>query len=186
MKHLYMNLFIVTFNGHRYNHYIHYFYVEAYEMIVDRVENACLYCGIDPSIDAALHFIQSADWGQAYPLSLSDGNVTVNCVSYTTRPESQSKKESHLLFADIHVCLEGVEVLGYSPVDTLTAVTEYDAATDKTFYEGQMNSIRLLPGMFAVTMPQDAHSGMSADGEPAPAKKLVIKCRLSVQENNVK
>ncbi len=148
-------------------------------MIVDRVENACLYCGIDPGIDAALHFIQKADWSGSFPIHLADGNVTVSCVSYTTRPLSESRKEAHIRFADIHVCLEGVEVLEYSPVDTLKPITEYDAASDKTFYEGRMNSIRLLPGMFAITLPQDAHSGMSGDGDPSQAKKLIIKCRLS-------
>ena len=41
-----------------------------------------------------------------------------------------------------------------------------------------MNYIRMLPGMFALTLTEDVHSAMMMEERPAPAKKLIIKCRL--------
>lgn len=147
-------------------------------MIIDKVENAHLYYGIGPPIDAALRFLQEGQFDGISRMSLDDGNVKISCMEYTTRPCDQCKKETHYVFADIHVCLEGVEIIGYNHVKNLTPITEYDPEKDKIFFDGQMNYIRLLPGMFALTMPEDVHSAMMMEDSPAPAQKLIIKCKL--------
>ena len=60
----------------------------------------------------------------------------------------------------------------------MTPITQYNPETDKQFYDGPMNYIRMLPGMFALTLTEDVHSAMMMEEHPAPAKKLIIKCRL--------
>lgn len=147
-------------------------------MILDRIENATKYCGIGQHIDTALLFLQNADLSAVSREILNDGAVKIGCVRYTTRPLEKCNRENHRVDADIHVCLEGVEVIGYCPLPDATPISEYDPAIDKQFYNGPMNYIRLLPGMFALMLPQDVHCAMAADGEPAPAKKLMIKCKL--------
>lgn len=77
-----------------------------------------------------------------------------------TRSCEQCKKENHRKFADIHVCLEGVDVLGYNNLREMTPITQYNPETDKQFYDGPMNYIRMLPGMFALTLTEDVHSAM--------------------------
>lgn len=104
--------------------------------------------------------------------------MKISCVEYITRPCAHCKKENHREYADIHVCLEGMEVLGYSSREDVTPITEYNPEIDKQFFDGQMNYIRLLPGMFALTLPQDVHSAMMMEEAPIPSKKLIIKCRL--------
>lgn len=147
-------------------------------MIVDRIENAHLYYGVGPHIDAALRFLQDGKLDSITQLSLDDSNVKIGCITYTTRSCDQCKKENHRKFADIHVCLEGVEVLGYNNLLEMTPITQYDPEKDKQLYDGQMNYIRMLPGMFALTLTEDVHSAMMMEDHPAPAKKLIIKCRL--------
>ena len=147
-------------------------------MIVDRIENAHLYYGIAPHIDAALRFLQEGKLDNIAQLSIDNGNVKISCTEYTTRSCEQYKKENHRKFADIHVCLEGVDVLGYNNLREMTPITQYNPETDKQFYDGPMNYIRMLPGMFALTLTEDVHSAMMMEERPAPAKKLIIKCRL--------
>lgn len=147
-------------------------------MIIDRIENAHLYCGLGTHIDFALKWIQSADLNAIARVTLDDGAVTVSCVDYISKPLASCNRENHRLNADIHVCLQGVEVFGYSSLQDASPVTEYDPQTDKQFFDTPMNYIKLLPGMFALVLPDDVHSAMTADGEPAPARKAIIKCRL--------
>ena len=129
-------------------------------MIVDRIENAHLYYGIAPHIDAALRFLQEGNLDNIAQLSIDNGNVKISCTEYTTRSCEQCKKENHRKFADIHVCLEGVDVLGYNSLREMTPITQYNPETDKQFYDGPMNYIRMLPGMFALTLTEDVHSAM--------------------------
>lgn len=147
-------------------------------MIVDRIENAHLYYGINSHIDTALKFLHEGAFAGVTRLSLDDGNVKIGRVEYTTRPGEQCKKENHREFADIHVCLKGVEVVGYSNLKDVVPITEYDPAIDKQFFDGRMNYIRLLPGMFALTLTEDVHCAMMMEDAPAPAEKFIIKCKL--------
>lgn len=147
-------------------------------MIVDRVENAHLYYGIGPHIDAALKFLQEGRFDGISRLSLDDFNVNISCTEYVSRPMEQCKKENHRVFADIHVCLEGVDVVGYCNRKDAEPITEYDSASDKQFFSARMSYVRLLPGMFALTMPEDVHSAMMMDEKPEQSRKLIIKCKL--------
>lgn len=147
-------------------------------MIIDRIENAHLYRGIGPHIDAALDYMKNADLSSVISESLDDSAVRVASMNYITKPIDQCVKENHRVDADIHICLEGVEVFGYSNLSNAVPINEYNCEKDKQFFNAEMNYIKLLPGMFALTLTDDVHSAMTADGEPAPAKKILIKCRL--------
>lgn len=147
-------------------------------MIVDRIENALLYHGLGKHIDTALVFLKNTDLSTVEQEVLDEGAVKINAVTYVTRPLEKCNRENHRIDADIHVCLEGVEVIGYCTLKDASAISEYDPAIDKQFYDGPMNCIRLLPGMFALMLPDDVHYAMAADGDLMPAKKLIIKCKL--------
>lgn len=147
-------------------------------MIIDRVENAHLYYGLGKHIDTALTFLKNSDLSTVTRETLDDGAIKIGCVEYVTRPLEKCNRENHLVDADIHVCLAGVEVVGYCNLREATAISDYDASIDKQFFTGPMNYIRLLPGMFALMLTDDVHCAMAADGDPAPAKKLIIKCNL--------
>lgn len=147
-------------------------------MIIDRVENAHLYYGLGKHIDTALDYLEKTDLSGVTRVTLDDGAVRIGCVEYVTRPLEKCNCENHLVDADIHVCLEGVEVIGYCTLKNAAAISEYDPSIDKQFFHGPMNYIRLTPGMFALMLTDDVHAAMAADGNPAPAKKLIIKCKL--------
>jgi YhcH/YjgK/YiaL family protein len=147
-------------------------------MIIDRVENAHLYLGIGTHIDIALKFIETADLSSVTNVILDDGNVRINSIEYVSRPVNECNKENHIVDADIHVCVDGIEVFGYASLKDAIPVTDYNADNDKRFYDAKMNYVRLLPGMFALVFPEDVHSAMMADSNPAPAKKIVIKCKI--------
>lgn len=147
-------------------------------MIVDRIENAHLYYGLGGSLAEAMRFLKERDLSAVTRETLADGAVRAGMVAYTTRPLENCKRENHRREADIHVCLEGIEVIGYCHLADAQPVTGYDETIDKQFYSAPLDFIRLRPGMFALMLPEDVHCAMAADGECAPAKKLLLKCRL--------
>lgn len=147
-------------------------------MIIDRIENAHLYYGMGAHIDAALRFLQEGKTEGIDQLSLDNGNVIIRRLAYDTRPMEQCNKENHRLFADIHVGLDGVELFGYCNRKNAVPINEYDPETDKQLYDAKMSYIRLLPSMFALTLPEDVHSALLMEDKPSPGKKLIIKCRL--------
>lgn len=147
-------------------------------MIVDRVENAHLYLGLGGSLAEAMAFLKERDLGTVTRETLPGGNVRVAMVEYTTRPLEKCNRENHRLEADIHVCLEGTEVVGYCHLSDAEPINEYDPVVDKQFYNAPLDYIRLRPGMFALMLPEDVHCAMAAAGQCAPAKKLLLKCRL--------
>ncbi|MBR0138266.1 MAG: YhcH/YjgK/YiaL family protein [Erysipelotrichaceae bacterium] len=147
-------------------------------MIVDRVENAYRYAGLGPHIDAALRFLQEADLATVEKVDLDEGNVRGGAFVYTTKTKENCVIETHKVDADIHVCLEGVEVIGYASTKDAQLNGEYNAEKDKQFWTAQLNYIRLTPGMFAVMLQDDVHSVMIAEGEPKQAKKMMIKAKF--------
>ncbi len=147
-------------------------------MIVDHVKNAYRYAGLGPHIGAAMNYLSTADLSTVERIELDEGNVRGGAFPYTTKKPSECNVETHKVFADIHVCLEGKEVIGYADVHQAELNGEYDAEKDKQFWKAELNHITLYPGMFALMLEDDVHAVMMADGEPAPAKKIMLKAKL--------
>ncbi len=147
-------------------------------MIIDRVENAARYKGLGPHIDAALEFLAAQDLDSVEKIELNGGNVRGGAFVFTTKEKENCVVETHKVFADIHVCLEGTEVIGYCSVKDAQLDGPYNEEKDKQFYTADLNYIRMTPGMFAVMLEEDVHSVMIADGKPSQAKKIMLKAKL--------
>ena len=85
-------------------------------MIIDHVKNAQRYVGLGPHIDAALEYLAAADLNAAEMIELDDGNVRGRAFTFMTRDPHECNVETHRVYADIHVCLEGCEVIGYADI----------------------------------------------------------------------
>jgi YhcH/YjgK/YiaL family protein len=68
--------------------------------------------------------------------------------------------------------------MGVTDMSNLKVTKDYDAEGDYLLFEGQGPMIKFTPGMFGLYMPHDAHMPSMALGEPAPAKKIVMKVRV--------
>lgn len=94
-----------------------------------------------------------------------------------TVPRKQGLYEAHRRFIDLHYCLDGGEIIEWSPVSTLTAKTKYDSAKDYTHYNLPKNgkACYMTPHTFAIFFPEDAHMPKISDGTNPTVKKVVVK-----------
>ena len=97
------------------------------------------YLGMDKNLDTAIRYIAEHKMEE-----LNDGRneiegdrVFVNRFRYETLPETETSFESHLAYVDIHLVLEGNEIIGVTPVDDLT-VTRTDLEADQVDCFGEI------------------------------------------------
>lgn len=87
--------------------------------------------------------------------------------------------EKHERYIDVHVVLEGKELIGWSPLpEGLVPAKPYEADADYLLAEPAADEtlLRLVPGMFAVFFPHDLHRPGLGEGEII--KKMVMKIHV--------
>ena len=85
--------------------------------------------------------------------------------------------EVHRQYIDIHIPLDGVEVIGWKPLEDCTNLTKpYDEAADCELYtEPATSYINLQPGQFMIVWPEDPHAPIIGEGK---LRKLCVKVKL--------
>jgi len=151
-------------------------------MILDRLENADMYRGLEPRIVAALDYLRRADFSQ-----LTDGRHELDgdrlfaiVQRYRTRPLADSLWETHRRYVDVQYLVAGTERMGFASLTPETPVRQpYDEAKDVAFYDAQGDCFDVRAGSFVVFAPHDVHApGLAAGSPPVPAEvfKVVVKC----------
>ena len=114
---------------------------------------------------------------------LPDGRIEIDgsqvyalVQSYTSKTEPSF--EAHQRYLDIQYIASGNEQFGWAPLDQLVPVNPYNP--EKDVVKGSVPAeaatwVRLTAGQLAVVYPTDAHAPGTADGVPAPVKKIVVK-----------
>ena len=151
-------------------------------MILDRLENAGLYCSMSPNIAAALEYLRRTDFSQV-PVGRHevDGDRVFAIVQrYRPKPLTEILWEAHRRYADIQYVSAGQERIGYTPLhDGLSVRQPYDAEKDIVFFntDGQLSV--LSADDFAIYMPTDVHAPcLATDAADAEVCKVVMKCRV--------
>ncbi len=151
-------------------------------MILDNLKNEELYDKLSDNLKKAFDFMLS-DKPRELPVGkyeIDGDNVYVMIQTYTTRPVSETKWESHKKYIDLQYIVEGSEEIGWMPIDGLSASGEYDAEKDKTNYNETEHWTRLEmnAGDFTVLYPEDGHKACGILEKPSEVKKAVIKIKL--------
>lgn len=95
---------------------------------------------------------------------------------YETKPGKEIPYEAHRKFWDLQLVLEGEELIGCAPLETLTETVAYDEAADIAFYKGNGSEVKLARGVAALLAPWDGHRpGASCGDSPSHVKKIVVK-----------
>lgn len=129
----------------------------------------------------ALEYLQ-----QAQGLDLPDGRVEIDAErvyalmqSYDSKPKTdQPRFEAHRRYADIQFIVSGKEHIGWAPLETMRAATDYNEAKDVfhgTVDPEAITFVKIGAGQLAVLYPGDAHAPGLSIGAPAPVKKIVVK-----------
>lgn len=147
-------------------------------MIIDKIENLCNYTTVVKNLAEAIDFI-----GGNYDLPTGRHEFAGGAVipaEGTSAPLSEKDFEAHQNFADVMVILEHAETVSYRQTDELTVCQDYDPARDIAMYKGEgLDIVVTVPkGYFYIVMPGEGHKpGIHLQGDPAPFKKYIIKCR---------
>jgi len=149
-------------------------------MIVDMLEHADFYYALDVGLKAGLEFIKRSDLSNfpdgKHPII--DESVYLTLQRYQTRPASTNSWEAHRRFIDIQLLLEGEEMVGFAPLERLT-VGVYDHDRDLQSLIGTGEFLRLIPGIFMILFPHDAHQPcITAGTTPITVRKAVVKVAL--------
>lgn len=104
--------------------------------------------------------------------------------SYETKAMENAVLEAHRKYIDVQTLVSGKEVIGYFPLKNMSVKTEYDTNKDAAFFnipaeKPWMNN--LVPGVFQVFFPQDAHMPcLCVSGKSEKVKKIVFKIHVDI------
>ncbi|HHW31323.1 MAG TPA: DUF386 domain-containing protein [Clostridiaceae bacterium] len=149
-------------------------------MIVDKIENAYLYLGVNSSIKKALEFLQNNDCAKLEPgrYEIDGDTVYANVSRYDSKPRDKGVWEAHRRYIDIQYVAEGKELIGYANLKDLKVTKEYDKEGDYLLLEGNGDFITASKGTFIILWPEDAHMPGIAINEPEKIAKVVVKVRV--------
>ena len=153
-------------------------------MIYDALENLKLYLSRDIA-DLLVDFINKcgpATEEKKYEL-IAD-KLLVRCMSGATKERDKALFESHRKYVDIQCVITGREIIDVHPTEKTSVSEMYSAERDCTLHKlvgPDYSSVMMVPGMFALLGPQDAHRPMITAGcGPEPIKKIVVKADVSL------
>ncbi|CAM4262176.1 protein YjgK, linked to biofilm formation [Yersinia intermedia] len=104
--------------------------------------------------------------------------IYLNHIIATTKPLYEQAPELHRYYIDIHILLEGSEVIGASPSAQRQRPTmDFDSERDYGLFEGITTEtlLTLAPGDIALLFPGELHRPMGTLGDIAPIRKIVVK-----------
>lgn len=100
-----------------------------------------------------------------------------------SRPLHEQRPELHRRYVDVHLLLEGEEVIGASPLDSRQLSDgPFNEEGDIGFYRGmgEESLIRLRPGDIVLLFPGELHRPMATLGIPGRLRKVVAKIDASL------
>ncbi|WP_145573619.1 YhcH/YjgK/YiaL family protein [Yersinia mollaretii] len=104
--------------------------------------------------------------------------IYLNHIIAATKPLYEQAPELHRYYIDIHILLEGSEVIGASPsAQGQRPTMDFDTERDYGLFEGITSEtlLTLAPGDIALLFPGELHRPMGTLGEVAPLRKIVVK-----------
>jgi YhcH/YjgK/YiaL family protein len=151
-------------------------------MILYTIDNTRLYVGLHARFAKAFEILRDKSLSQKEDgkYAVDSDNIYYTIQRYTTKPLSEGKLEAHRKYIDIQFLLEGVEILGYTPLKGLSVAEEYNPEKDIAFFitPKEITKVKLEPGLFCILFPDDAHLPCRQLAGPAEVRKVVIKIRL--------
>lgn len=152
-------------------------------MISDRIENNWIYFNNKKStLYIGFKFITEV-FNQNTPdgrYNIKGTDIYALVQSYSTEAPENKKLESHRRYIDIQYIVSGKEVIGWLPTEGLKAMTPYSEEKDVVFYHNAegMSQLVLMPGIFVVFYPHDAHRPGCFLDKPSSVRKIVVKVKI--------
>lgn len=148
-------------------------------MICENIKNTKDYSKINSNLGKAFEFLKETDLTklEVGNYQIDGKNIFAFVQEYTTEPEEDRRWEAHKKYIDIQYIIEGKEVMGYVPVESLEIVEDNFAEKDVAFFKNVEHSSKLevTSGEYAIFFPEDGHKPGCALEKPSKVKKIVVK-----------
>jgi len=149
-------------------------------MILGTLSQADRYLALHPLFARAFEYLRSTDLDALAPGKhvIQDEQLFAIVESCPGRSRSEAKLECHRRYIDIQLVLEGIDEMGWKPLDECAdPATDYDDARDIRFFSDAPSSwIATPPGSFCLFFPDDAHAPLVSAGR---IRKVVVKIALA-------
>ncbi len=146
-------------------------------MILDSLKSFERYITLHERFGKVYEFIKSHDLH-----SLEDGKHVIEedniwCTVSTSEAREDAPLEVHDSFIDIHIVLEGTEIMGFRDRSGCLGVgVSYDEASDTALMKESPEAYISYSGdNFVICFPQDSHAPLLGSGT---VRKAVFKVRL--------
>jgi YhcH/YjgK/YiaL family protein len=149
-------------------------------MIIDKIENAKIYYGLNERISTALEYIKSTDLINLsegkYELDGDDIYALINL--YDTKDRKDCYLEAHRKYIDVQYVVTGSELFGYASFNKQKSHSAYNDEKDFELFDNEPVFIRFDEGMFAMFFPDDLHMPGIKINDSSKVKKVVIKVKI--------
>ncbi|NLX85404.1 MAG: DUF386 domain-containing protein [Synergistaceae bacterium] len=146
-------------------------------MLYDSIENFIKYAPkILPVSSDLMSFMQAVRSKSFEALKeMNFGGMDLRFGEYETKNVEEVPFESHRIFWDLQIVLDGEELVGYSPLENLKEGSAYDSVNDIAFYSGSGQMFRLEKGMMLLFSPFDGHQPGVISSRSSRVRKVVVK-----------
>lgn len=134
------------------------------------------YESVIPGLSEAMALVEGLPSLEPATYPLSRGKVMVQ--KGTTHPLEGAKLEAHRQFLDIQYVLEGTEVCGWAPTDSVELLGDFNEEKDCGLYLGKSTPITMEAGMCYILYPEDAHAPCCHLDASTDYRKIVVKLAL--------
>ncbi len=142
-------------------------------MILDYLSRKSQYHNLFPLFTEAMEFALSV---KDKPVGrYEQGEYFALVQEFDTTPLAEKPFELHRNFLDVHIVLEGEEVLEYEDISQLTALEEYNPDKDMQKLEGTGLPAVIKEGMFCLVFTHDGHKPGCCLDKPGKLRKIVLK-----------
>lgn len=147
-------------------------------MIIDKLEHFRYYQRCIPEIWDAVRFVEKVQREHLPVGSYPVGKGVAFVQEGVTRAFEEADFEIHKNYFDMQVLLEGSESWEYADAAELEIKSPYDEEKDIQWLTGNGQKISMVPGMFYIVYPTDAHKPCCHQSKQTSYKKVVIKIKI--------
>lgn len=151
-------------------------------MIYGEIKDIKIYEGISKNLDRAIDFIFDKKYLEnKIGKNEIDGNtIYFNCPDKpTTRNSSGLELEYHRKYVDIHIVIEGEEVIGYTPKEKCIETKSYEIDGDYGLMKADIDmEFYLNKDKFLMFFSEEPHLALLKVGETKEIKKVIFKVEL--------
>lgn len=151
-------------------------------MIVDHISNLKNYVTLNPNIKTVIDYLEANDVSKLLGNYQINDQVKLIRENYMPKALQACSFESHQVYGDIQLVLDGIEIFGYLDKNNIMfqVIEPYDASKDveKGISLGYFSTVLLTKGMFAMVLKNELHMPKLSNGTMNEVKKAVFKIKL--------